>query len=191
MISHSQDKQFTDENGDSYQKIISTLPKNADNIVSRMSDIIGYSRSVTNDEGVAETKLFMRGTERFEAGSRWKHTPDSITFTYDNLVNAIADAVEAQEKEDGVKATNEHVNVYKDNSEKTYSEVKKDIEASIDKLIKNKDGKVDKDSKYIKEIQKITEGHLGKERKIADTSEEQMDMLVLILDDLKELLEEA
>src|SRR5699024_8653986 len=76
----------------------------AQTIVARMCDIIGYSRSVENDAGNLETRLFMRGTQRFIAGSRFTHTPDSIVFTYDNLVGAIADAVDKLVEEFGSDA---------------------------------------------------------------------------------------
>ena len=43
----------------------------------------------------------MRGTPRYEAGSRFKYTPDYIDFTYENLVNAIGEAIDKQAQEDG------------------------------------------------------------------------------------------
>lgn len=69
MISHSVDKTFTDENGVEYNQIVPTLGAKPRNIVSRMADIIGYSRSVQDNEGNVTTKLYMRGTPRFLAGS--------------------------------------------------------------------------------------------------------------------------
>ena len=36
----------------------------------------------------------MRGTPRYEAGSRFKYTPDYIDFSYNNLVSAISEAIE-------------------------------------------------------------------------------------------------
>ncbi|MGG3987305.1 ATP-binding protein [Bacillus smithii] len=67
MISHSEDKEFKDENGESYNKIVPTLPKRPRKIVLRMADIIGYSKIVETEEG-NKTYLYMRGTPRFEAG---------------------------------------------------------------------------------------------------------------------------
>ena len=63
-----------------------------------MADIIGYSRAVTDDKGQNKTILFMRGTQRYEAGSRFKYTPDYIEFNYQNLVNAIGEAIDKQAK---------------------------------------------------------------------------------------------
>ena len=69
LISHATDKVFKDEAGNEYNKIVPTLDKRANNIVARMADIIGYSRIVTDKDGNNLTKLFMRGTPRYEAGS--------------------------------------------------------------------------------------------------------------------------
>lgn len=183
MISHAEDKEFTDESGESYQKIVPTLPKKARKIVTRMADIIGYSRTIQDEEGNTSVNLYMRGTPRFEAGSRWKHTPAVIEFNYQNLVDAIADAIGEQEKEDGITATDKHINVYKDNAKYDFSEVKKDITSSINKIL-------EEDEDNAAKITKIVDKHLGKGRKIAEADEEQVDMLVLILDDLKELIKE-
>ena len=103
LISHATDKAFKDESGQEYNKIVPTLDKRATNIVSRMADIIGYSRAVTEENGNETVKLFMRGTQRYMAGSRFKYTPDYIDFSYDNLVNAIADAIDQQASADLIR----------------------------------------------------------------------------------------
>ena len=104
LISHATDKVFKDENGSEYNKIVPTLDKRANNIVARMADVIGYSRIVTDKDGNNSTKLFMRGTPRYEAGSRFKYTPDYIDFSYNDLVNAINDAMIEKNPEDVFEA---------------------------------------------------------------------------------------
>lgn len=183
MISHAEDKEFTDESGESYQKIVPTLPKKARKIVTRMADIIGYSRTIQDEEGNTTVNLYMRGTPRFEAGSRWKHTPQVIEFNYQNLVDAIADAIDKQEKEDGVTATDTHVNLYKETSKYDFNDVKQEINTTIKSIL-------EEDEDNAAKITKIVDKHLGKGRRIAEAEEEQVDMLVLILDDLKELISE-
>lgn len=183
MISHAQDKEFTDENGQSYQQIVPTVPKRASKVVTRMADIIGYSRTVQNEEGEVRVNLYMRGTPRFVAGSRWKHTPAYIEFNYNNLVNAIAEAIEQQEKEEGFTATDEHINVYKENATYIFEEVMKEAKDVIDKLMSKNEGNASK-------ITKVIETHLGKGKKLAEATEEQTDIIVLIVDDLKDLLNE-
>ena len=101
LISHATDKTFKNESGEEYNQIVPTLDKRATNIVSRMADIIGYSRIVDTEDNGSKTMLFIRGTNRYMAGSRFKYTPDYIEFSYENLTNAIADAIDAQAKETG------------------------------------------------------------------------------------------
>ena len=103
VISHETDKTFKNEGGEEYQKIVPTLDKRANNVLARMCDIIGYTRSVTTDTGEEKVVMFMRGTSRFEAGSRFKYTPDYIDLSYDNLVKAIGDALDRQMEEDGAE----------------------------------------------------------------------------------------
>ena len=69
LISHATDKVFKDETGEEYNRIVPTLDKRANNIVARMADIIGYTRPVDTDNGNTKTIMFMRGTNRYEAGS--------------------------------------------------------------------------------------------------------------------------
>lgn len=114
IISHSEDKMLKDADGNEYYQIQPTLPKKPQRIVNRMADIIGYSATIKNEDGEDETRLIMRGNERVIAGSRWKHTPNSIKFTYETLVNTIHDAVEKAAEEDGVKSVEQQVNHYEE-----------------------------------------------------------------------------
>lgn len=183
MISHAEDKDFKDETGESFNKIVPTLSKKARKIVLRMADIIGYSRTVQDEDGNTKVNLYMRGTPRFEAGSRWRHTPEVITFTYDNLTEAIAKAIELQDKEDGVESVKEHVNVYKETSIYNFEEVITEVTELCKELMSKDD--------YASKITKIVELHLGKGKKVSQATEDQVDIVVLVLDDLKELSKET
>ena len=127
----------------------------------------------------------MRGTQRFEAGSRFKYTPDYIEFTYENLVNAIVDAIDKQAKEDGEELfTNERENNYVDTSSTL----------DFDKLMEEFQNMIKKFSEsdkmedfYAPRITQIIEKYLGKGKKVGDMNRDQAEQLVLIIDDLKTL----
>lgn len=188
LISHGQDKSFKDQNGEEFQKIVPTLEKRANNIVSRMSDIIGYARVVTDKNGVMSTKLFLRGTPRFEAGSRFKYTPDYIDFSYENLVNAISEAIDKQAKEDGEQFfTEEKINLYKnENTEFDFDTLMKNVTETINQLIANNPENLFVEY-YQPRIVQITDKYLGRGQKINQCSREQSEALSLIYDDLIEL----
>ena len=192
MISHATDKVFKDESGGEYNRIVPTLDKRAKNIVSRMVDLYGYSRIVTDDNGEESTKLFLRGTSRYEAGSRFKYTPDYIDFNYSALVNAIGEAIDKQAAEDGEKFfTTERQNAYHDTTkELDFDELMSEFKNKI-KAFGEKASEEDMDNKWAPIITQIVEKYLGKGNKVGDMSREQTEALSLIVEDLNELYSKA
>lgn len=185
IISHETDKTFTDEAGNQYNKIVPTLDKRANNICARMCDIVGYSRAVTDKDGNLSTKLFMRGTPRYEAGSRFKYTPDFIDFSYENLVNAIATAIDKQAEEDGAQYfTDTRKNAYEDTTKDlNFDELMKGCNDLIKEMIGNNSDEVFKEF-YQPRIVQITDRYLGRGQKMSQCSREQVEALSLIYDDL-------
>ena len=181
LISHSTDKVFKDENGIEYNKIIPTLPAKARLIASRMCDIIGYSRSVNTDTGT-KTMLFLRGTERYEAGSRFKYTPDAIEFNHDNLVNAIQGAVKKQAQEDQIESSQMKDNINTKNlTALDFEDLLLQFNSIAARLASANS------EKNIPKITDIVEKYLGIGKKVNDMSKGQADLLDMILYDLKEL----
>lgn len=189
LISHATDKTFKDENGSEYNKIVPTLDKRATNIVSRMTDIIGYSRAVTDDKGVESVKLFMRGTQRYMAGSRFKYTPDYIDFNYDNLVKAIADAIDKQAATEGEEYfTNESKNLYEDTTkELNFDDLMEEFQTIVSNLMNSTDE--EEFQKYWQpRLTETIEKYLGKGNKISNCNRTQVEAVSLIVSDLEELV---
>lgn len=180
LISHAQDKTFKDAQGQEFNQIVPTLDNRARLVCERTCDIIGYSRAVETPEGV-KTKLFMRETPRFIAGSRFKHTPDVIDFNYDSLVNAIAAAID--------KEAEEHNNQYiTSESKNVHQEVSYDFEALMNEIQTTIGALMAKNSPTMRTtIQTIVETHLGKGKKVSECIPEHAPILDLILFDLKKL----
>ena len=189
LISHAVDKTFKDEQGIEYNQIVPTLGNKARNIVSRMCDIIGYSRAVQLEDGSTTTKLFMRGTPRYIAGSRFKYTPAVIDFNYQSLVNAIGEAIDEQMKEDGTEYfTQERKNLYKPTMEELdFDKLMEDFQSIINHLIENNSDEEFK-TYWQPRIVQITEKYLGKGQLVSKCSRDQVEALDLIVSDLKELL---
>lgn len=189
MISHATDKTFTNENGQEYNQIVPTLDKRATNIVSRMADIIGYARPIQDEAGRTSTKLYMRGTPRYMAGSRFKYTPDCIDFTYNNLVQAINDAIDKQMEEDGSDLfTDKHENLYATPAQELDFD---QLLESFNTMIKNLTNSVDSqefNEYWQPRIVQITDKYLGKGNKVNQCSRDQVEALDLIVTDLKDLI---
>lgn len=196
LISHAQDKTFTDEAGKEYNQIVPTLGTRPRNIVSRMCDIIGYSRAVQDSEGHTSTKLFMRGTPRYVAGSRFKYTPDYIDFSYSELCKAIDEAIDKQAEEDGTEYfTDKKNNLYEDTTKsldfdelmKEFSTIIANIPGSADVHDDTEEGIKFKDY-WQPRISQTIEKYLGKGHKIKDATRDQVEAIDLIVAELKDLV---
>lgn len=196
LISHSQDKTFTDESGRDYNQIVPTLGTRPRNIVSRMCDIIGYSRAVQDAEGNTSTKLFMRGTPRYVAGSRFKYTPDYIDFSYGDLCKAIGDAIDKQAEEDGTEYfTDTKNNLYKDTTkELDFDELMKEFSNIIANIPGSADahGDTEEGIKFREywqpRISQTIETYLGKGHKMKDATRDQVEAIDLIVTELKDIV---
>lgn len=182
LISHSTDKTFTNEDGTEYNKIVPTLPNRARLITSRMCDIIGYSRQIETEEG-PQTYLFMRGTPRFEAGSRFKYTSDAIPFTYENLVNDIGNAIDKMQEEMGSEfVTEKRENLHQElDIDLDFDIVMEEFEQTVSALLE-KDAE-----KYPAIITEVIERHLGVGKKVSDMTRSQVEILKIIVEELHDI----
>ena len=185
MISHAQDKTFKDENGEEYQQIVPTLANQPRLVVYRMSDIIGYAHPFQEEDGTVHTTLFMRGTPRFVAGSRFKYTPDSIDFSYENLVNAIGDAIDRQAKDfNGKYVTDAPTTAHAAEPELDFDDLMNQFNTLVSKIQNATGGSFG--TTWAPRIVAITDKYLGKGKRVAEMSRDQAEQLVLIVDDLTE-----
>ena len=184
LISHATDKTFKDAQGKEFNQIVPTIDNKGRLVCERTCDIIGYSRTIETGEGKKETRLFLRETPRFVAGSRFKYMPDSIIFGYKELVNAMHDAIDKEAAENGNKfVTNERINLHNLEEEVLdFDKLQEEFQNIVGELMtKNPD-------RYQKEITVIVEKYLGIGKKVMDCSSKQVDQIALIVEDLKNLL---
>ena len=152
-----------------------------------MADIIGYSRAVDTETG-SVVKLFMRGTPRYVAGSRFKYTPDVIDFSYENLVSAICEAIDKQAEEEGnVNFTTERNNVYIESKELDFDELTTAFQDMIEMLMSNSEEDTFR-TFWQPRIVQITDKYLGRGCKVSQCSREQTEALDLIVTELRDLI---
>ncbi len=181
IISHATDKTFTDENGKDFNQIVPTLDNRGRKICERTCDIIGYARTIETEEGKRST-LYLRQTSRFVAGSRFKYMPNAIEFTYDNLVNAIQEAIDKEAAENSGKfVTEERQNRELIKNTYDFDALMGEFQNLISKLMETQSPTM------ASKITKIVEAHLGKGKKVGDCTPDQAAELDLIIYDLKQL----
>ena len=179
VIAHV-DKRIEKRADDSEVEIIApSIPKRAYEIVNQLVDIIGYIDITWDEEGNSERWLYTRKTPTVMAGSRFKYLAPKIKFGYNELVDAISDAIDKSEKIDGavvVETTEQVVEEALD-----YKKVRAEAEELWQKLIA-----INEENAAI--ILKKVEMIFGRPMKLSEITEDQVDLMHLVLLDMRDML---
>lgn len=107
FIAHSKDKptEMRDEDGEAITAVAPDLPNQCYTIVNSIVDIIGYLQVQMNNDGTSERFLYTRSTPTIFAGSRYQYLAPKIKFGYQELVDAIGDAIDMAVEKDGAEVT--------------------------------------------------------------------------------------
>lgn len=155
------------------------IPKRAYEIVNQLVDIIGYIDITWDEEGNSERWLYTRKTPTIMAGSRFKYLAPKIKFGYNELVEAIGEAIDKAEKLDGA--------VVVDTTQQTIEE-KLDYNAIRAEAADLWKQLVEKDTENAGRILKKVEMIFGRPMKLSEITEDQVDLFNLVLLDMKEML---
>ena len=182
LIAHSASRVEKTADGSDIEIISPDLPKRAAEVCNGIVDIIGY---IGNEWVNGERKrwLYTRETPTLFAGSRFKYMPDKIPFGYDELVNAIAEAIEMAEKRDG--ATVVDTAAVKSEEKLDFNAVRARAQELWTQLVGiGDDAKPDVANAILKKIE-ITMGH---RMKLSEFTEDQVDLLQLVVTDMEDML---
>lgn len=107
FIAHSKDKptEMRDEEGNEITAVAPDLPNQCYGIINSIVDIIGYLQVQMNSDGTSERFLYTRSTPTIFAGSRYQYLAPKIKFGYNELVDAIGDAIDKAVELDGAEVT--------------------------------------------------------------------------------------
>ena len=180
LIAHSAARVEKTADGSEVEIISPEMPKRASEICNGLVDIIGYIGGEYDADKNFTRYLYTRETPTIFAGSRFKYLAPKIKFGYQELVDAIAEAIDMAEKNDGVKVV--------DNAELTaigerldFATVRAEAQDLWQKLTqKNPDNA----SVILKKIE-MTMGH---RMKLSEFTEDQCDLMYLVVLDMRDML---
>ena len=111
FITHAKERptEMRDEEGNPITAVAPDLPNNAYTIINSIVDIIGYLQVQMNMDGSTERYLYTRSTPTVFAGSRYQYLAPKIKFGYNELVNAIGEAIDKAVELDGAQVTDNTV----------------------------------------------------------------------------------
>jgi hypothetical protein len=182
LIAHNASRIEKTADGSEIEIIYPDLPKRAAEICNGIVDIIGYIGTEW-ENGEAKRWLYTRETPTLFAGSRFKYMAPKIPFGYDELVNAIAEAIELSEKKDGVTVV-DSANLMPAEETLNFQEVRSRAQELWTKLV----GTGDKTNPDVANaILKKIEMTMGHKMKLSEFTEDQTDLLALVVAEMREM----
>lgn len=185
FIAHVDKRIETTSDGSEIEFLAPSIPKRCYDIVNQLVDIIGYIDVVVDKEDPSKSErwFYTRQTPTIMAGSRFKYLPPRIRFGYNELVEAIAKAIEDSEKIDGATVVDSIEQKYEE-AELTYDELREKARGLWEKLVAiNPD--------YAQRIAKRVEMIFGRPMKLSEINEDQVDLYNLVVLEMEDMLHSA
>jgi hypothetical protein len=185
-ICHSEVKKEAGPNDTVIEVVSPTMPSRAADVVNRLVDIIAYIDVSYDENGQAVRSFVTRRTPTIMAGSRLPYLDAVIPFSYESLVDAIGRAIDRQQEIDGAKVVDTAIAQVE--SKLDYNALMAEAGA-LWKQIVVIDGEVNEDA--ARRVQKRVEMIFGRVVKISEITEDQVDLLNLVVMDMRDLVTEG
>ena len=178
LISHIETRKEKTADDSEIEILAPSMPKRCYEVVNQIVDIIGYIATEWDEMGNSERWLYTRQTPTVMAGSRFPYLAPKIKLGYDELVEAINDAIDMQREKDGATVV--------DKVEKKIEE-----ELDFDKIREEASviwgNLVGKDPANADKILKKVEMIFGRKIKLSEITEDQKELFNLVLIEMREM----
>ena len=178
LISHIETRKEKTADDSEIEILAPSMPKRCYEVVNQIVDIIGYIATEWDEMGNSERWLYTRQTPTVMAGSRFPYLAPKIKLGYNELVEAINDAIDMQRKKDGATVV--------DKVEKKIEE-----ELDFDKIREEASviwgNLVGKDPANADKILKKVEMIFGRKIKLSEITEDQKELFNLVLIEMREM----
>ena len=179
IIAHSEKRIEKVDDDNSIEIYSPNIPKRAADIVNQLVDIIGYIGVEFDEKGESHRYLYTRATPTIMAGSRFPHLPAKIPFGYRELSESLSKAIEESGTEDGATIVDKDIQKVED--KRTFKEVREEAEKVWTSLVKE-------DPQNAQKIMSLVEEIFGRQMKLSEINEKQVDLFKLLLDEMKALV---
>ena len=181
LISHIETRKEKTADDSEIEILAPSMPKRCYEVVNQIVDIIGYIATEWDDNGNSERWLYTRQTPTVMAGSRFPYLAPKIKLGYDDLVNAINEAIDKQRELDGATVV--------EKVEKTIDEplnfatVRTEAQTLWGNLITKDEANADR---ILKKVEMI----FGRKLKLSEITEDQVDLMQLVVLEMREMNDE-
>jgi hypothetical protein len=181
-ICHSEVKKESGPDETIIETVAPAMPSRAADVVNRLVDIIAYIDVSYDENGKAIRNFVTRRTPTIMAGSRLPYLDAVIPFSYDSLVDAIGRAIAKQEEMDGAQVVDTTEFLAEDKLD--YATLRSEAEGLWKTLVATEDGM---NEDMARRIAKRVEMIFGRPMKISEITEDQTDLLNLVVIEMREL----
>ena len=181
-ICHSEVKKESGPDETIIETVAPAMPSRAADVVNRLVDIIAYIDVSYDESGKAIRNFVTRRTPTIMAGSRLPYLDAVIPFSYDSLVDAIGRAIAKQEEMDGAQVVDTTEFFAEDKLD--YATLRSEAENLWKTLVVTENGM---NEDMARRIAKRVEMIFGRPMKISEITEDQTDLLNLVVIEMREL----
>ena len=187
VIAHSEKKNIPGPNDTTIETVAPAMPSRAAEVVNRFVDLIAYIDVYPDENGQMQRRFITRATPTIKAGSRLPYLDAVIPFSYEDLIDAIGRAVEKQQQLDGAVVVDKKDMFVEEKLDfsKVYNEAK-EVWTGLLSLCPTDEEK----ERMVRDMNKKIEMVFGRKIKLSEVTEDQVDLLNLVLLELKDMLSE-
>lgn len=182
FISHEKDKLFKRKDGTEYNQTIPSCPNTFNEICKNLADIYAYAEKY-EDNGIPKVRLVIRSLDNAaDSGCRFKYIDPVIDMSYQALVDALNRAIDKEaEATNGQFVTNER-NIQSVQKNLDYDALIQEFN-NLAGILMEKDA-----AAYGPKITYTVERYLGKGKKVSESTMAQVELLDLIVQEIKDTL---
>ena len=178
LISHIETRKEKTADDSEIEILAPSMPKRCYEVVNQIVDIIGYIATEWDEDGNSHRWLYTRQTPTVMAGSRFPYLAPKIKLGYDELVNAINEAIDKQRDLDGATVVDKLEK--KVEEELNFDEIRNEAQQIWTKL-------VNADPANAERILKKVEMIFGRKLKLSEITEDQKEPFFLVLLEMRDM----
>lgn len=192
FIAHSKSKvtDVTDKEGNKLEQVSPNLPASCAEAVNGLVDVIAYL-GIEYDENRNSTRyLYLRETPTVFAGSRYRYITPRIPLSYDNLVKAVADAMEKEAAETGTSfITEEELNRHEEQiAKRTFTDVMTEAKQIWVSYLEGATSTEEKDNR-LNTMQVVISRIFGNNNfKLSQAIPQQQDLVELFISEMRDMM---
>ena len=167
------------------EQIRPKLDKRAFDIINGLVDIIGIGVMKFDEKGERHRVLYTAETPTVKAGNRFTYFPPVIDFSYQSVLDSLSDAIEAEATNNNARVV-DRIEIKQDKLD--YNAIRAEASELWGKLVCGPDESVN--DEMARRVQKRVEMIFGRQIKLSEITEDQVELFNLVVMDMRELAAE-